>query len=167
MSEFIFIAIIILAFAVILLTTNLMHEASDPLTQEMKDDIKKYGLAHYTRAENLNSILTEGIKPGKPYTRRESGLVWTFIAYPDKELKHRKDIQGKGDRKNYDAVIIIKGITDEMLSKMTCRKEKEYVVYKGILKTNDMHVVEFEKSESEIEEKDSATSEKSNTLKNS
>lgn len=82
----------------------------------------------------------------KPMKRAEKQMVWTYIYYDDLKYIQSKldDIRSKGDRFTADAMIIIKGFSEEQLNNMRCRpKLDDAIAHIGILKIADMMYVTF------------------------
>lgn len=94
------------------------------------------GLIHFCNSENnKDKILQEGVKGGlkAPLMKAEKNFTWYYINEEQNFEKNKRIVQGKGERKNYDMCIIIKGLTEEQY-----RKLDDAVIYPGTLKTNDM-----------------------------
>lgn len=93
------------------------------------------GLIHFCNSENKDKILQEGGKGGlkDPLMKAEKNFTWYYINEEQNFEKNKRIVQGKGERKNYDMCIIIKGLTEEQY-----RKLDDAVIYPGTLKTNDM-----------------------------
>lgn len=51
-----------------------------------------------------------------------------------------KIIQGKGERKNYDAYVIVQSINDKEIEQMRYRKSDMAIVHIGVLKTENITV---------------------------
>lgn len=118
----------------------LYHVPKDLLNEREKRDIIKYGLVHFTFSKNIDSILTKGVVPGKEALyKKERNLCWFYIGYPDKYKEYLGIIRSKGERSKVDCIIKIYGLTEEDLNNMYIRRENDNaVVYRGVLKTNNM-----------------------------
>ena len=117
-----------------------MHWPKYRLNRECIERIKQYGLIHFTKKENVPSILKEGLKPNlkKPMSFLEKDLVWMYIADPLSYEDCLREIHSKGDRSEYDTVILIQDISDENIEKMRWRKKPEAIVHIGAFKTTKM-----------------------------
>lgn len=144
MNYVIYIDIALVATVLILcLSLRFRHYPGYRLNEIQLERIKKYGLVHFTYSDRAEKIIDEGLIPGKekPMYRRERDMVWMFIADPQKFEENLKDVHSKGPRKDYDTAVFIKELSDEQLGKLRCRRDKEYVTYRGCLKTSDMKLV--------------------------
>ena len=123
----------------------LYHTPKSLLNVQDRNDVKKYGLIHFTFSENIEKILENGVIPGKDYLyRKEKNLCWFYINYPETYSQNLKVIKSKGQRSNVDCYIIIKGFSEKQLNNMRIRKENDNaVVHIGVLKTNNMEDVEI------------------------
>lgn len=118
----------------------LYHTPKSLLNVQDRNDIKKYGLIHFTFSENINEILKNGVMPGKEYLyRKEKNLCWFYINYPKEYEKNLGIVKSKGKRSGVDCYIIIKDFSEEQLNNMRIRKESDNaVVHRGTLKTSNM-----------------------------
>lgn len=134
-------------FVVVYTVWVIEHNPKHNLSTRQIADIKKYGLMHFTDSENVASILEKGLIPNneKKLFVTEHDLVWTYIANPSQYNKKVREIHKKGKRESYDSVIFLKNISDEDLSKMSCRIFPEAVVYPGTYKTSDMIAKEIDR----------------------
>jgi len=99
------------------------------------------GLRYFCNSENKDKILQEGVKGGlkDPLMKAEKNFTWYYINEEQNFEKNKRIVQGKGERKNYDMCIIIKGLTEEQYRKLRIRRKlDDAVIYPGTLKTNDM-----------------------------
>lgn len=99
------------------------------------------GLRHFCNSENKDKILQEGVKGGlkDSLMKAEKNFTWYYINEEQNFEKNKRIVQGKGERKNYDMCIIIKGLTEEQYRKLRIRRKlDDAVIYPGTLKTNDM-----------------------------
>ena len=99
------------------------------------------GLRHFCNSENKDKKLQEGVKGGlkDPLMKAEKNFTWYYINEEQNFEKNKRIVQGKGERKNYDMCIIIKGLTEEQYRKLRIRRKlDDAVIYPGTLKTNDM-----------------------------
>lgn len=121
-------------------TGFLYHTPKSLLNVKYRNDIKKYGLIHFTFSENINDILKKGVMPGKEYLyRKEKNLCWFYINYPNEYEKNLGIVKSKGKRSGVDCYIIIKDFSEEQLNNMRIRKESDNaVVHIGTLKTSNM-----------------------------
>lgn len=141
MTLYIFIVcILFILFISIYFVLFLRHYPRHKLCDEITVKIKMFGLIHFTRKENVESILANGLQVGKrkPLYYSEKDMVWMYIADPAIFDAKLKEIHSKGDRKSYDAVIFIDGFSENQLLKMRYRKKPEAVVHIGTLKTEKM-----------------------------
>ena len=144
MNQYIFILCIL--FLSIYFALSFKHYPRHKLNDEITVRIKMFGLMHFTRKENVESILANGLQVGKrkPLYYSEKDMVWMYIADPATFDAKLKEIHSKGDdRKSYDAVIFIDGFSENQLLKMRYRKKPEAVVHIGTLKTEKMIAKEF------------------------
>ena len=132
--------IIVIIFISIYFVLFLRHYPRHKLSDEFIVQIKKFGLMHFTKKENIENILAHGLQAGKrdPMYYLEKDMVWMYIANPATFDAKLKEIHSKGDRKSYDAVVFIGGFSENQLSKMRYRKKPEAVVHIGTLKTENM-----------------------------
>ena len=121
------------------------HYPRHKLSARQVADIKKYGLMHFTHSYCTNSIMEMGIVPNpkKKMSQIEHKFVWMYIANPSQYDEKVKEIHSKWGRDSYDSVIFLKNISDEDLSKMSCRIFPEAIVYPGTYKTSDMAAKEI------------------------
>ena len=142
MNLYIFIVCIlfIILFISIYFVLFLRHYPRHKLSNEITVKIKMFVLMHFTKKENIESILAHGLQAGKrdPMYYLEKDMVWMYIADPVTFDAKLKEIHSKGDRKSYDVVIFIDGFSENQLSKMRYRKKPEAVVHIGTLKTENM-----------------------------
>ncbi len=118
----------------------LHHTPKLLLSYQDKNDIRQYGLIHFTFSVNMNSILENGVLPGKEYLyRKEKNLCWLYINYPKDYEKNLSIVKSKGKRSAVDCYIVIKDFSEEQFDNMRIRKESDNaVVLIGILKTRNM-----------------------------
>lgn len=117
------------------------HTPKEKLNEGEIEEIIQSGLIHFCNSRNVNSILKEGVKGGlkAPMKKIEKYYTWYYINEERNFEKNKKIIQGKGERKNYDMCIVIKGLTEEKLNSLRIRRKLDSaVIYPGTLKTCDM-----------------------------
>lgn len=117
------------------------HTPKEKLNNSEIEKIKVNGLIHFCNSENKDKILQEGVKGGlkAPFAKAEKNFTWYYINEEQNFEKNKRIVQGKGERKNYDTCIIIKGLTEEQFRKLRIRRKLDCaVIYPGTLKTNDM-----------------------------
>jgi|GEM_PF-787768 len=139
----IFILVIISLFAVFMISSIVWHLPKYRLSNEKIKQIEQYGLIHFTRNENAEQIVKEGIDPekGKPMSVFEKNMVWTYIANPDHIKRNYEEIRHKGDRDSIDSAVVLKGISEEQIKNMRTRRKSEVVVHIGRLKTENMQKI--------------------------
>lgn len=119
-----------------------IHCPRESCSGEVKDLIMGKGLIHFTMIENAESIQREGLKPGKKKAMypREKNFVWMYINEAD-EFQAKLDlIHRKGERKEYNAVVVFQGITESQVSRMKYRKKDMAVIYDGEFTTECISV---------------------------
>ena len=118
----------------------LYHTPKSPLNEQEQNDIKKYGLIHFTFSEKIENILENGVIPGKEYMyKNEENFCWFYINDPETYEKNLNIIKSKGKRAYVDCYVIIKDFSEKQLNNMLIRKESDNaVVHIGILKTSNM-----------------------------
>ena len=75
----------------------------------------------------------------------EKNYTWYYIYEEQTYEKNKRIVHSKGERKSYDAYIIIKGLTYEQINKLRIRRKIDNaVIYPGTLKTETMeaHYIE-------------------------
>lgn len=102
--------------------------------------IRKYGLIHFTRRENVEDILKKGVMPHPQNAlfRREKEMVWFYIVAPYLFEQQAEKIHKKGSRSEYDACVIIRELSEGDMKNLRIRKKDGAVVHIGTLKTNNM-----------------------------
>lgn len=69
----------------------------------------------------------------------EKNYTWYYIYEEQTYEKNKRIVHSKGERKSYDAYIIIKGLTYEQINKLRIRRKIDNaVIYPGTLKTETM-----------------------------
>ncbi len=114
------------------------HTPKERLTSDEIEQVKEYGLVHFTRFENLDSIKEKGIVAGKHLCRSEKGCTWFCIAVPEKLSESLDSVHSKGERSSYDAYVIVRGLTDEQISELRINRYNDYVMYPHNMFTEDM-----------------------------
>lgn len=116
------------------------HLPSEKLTEDIIRAIEKNGLIHFTKKDNANAIMCQGLVPGmqKPMSPSEKDMVWFYIFY-EGDFWHKLNIvRDKDGRNQYDTVILFQGITREQLEHMNYRKKDMAVVYHGVFRSEIM-----------------------------
>lgn len=117
------------------------HTPKEKLNNDEINQIKRKGLIHICEKKNLDSIVKEGVKGNlkKPMFRKEKGYTWFYI-FDEKELEDKiKIIHEKGERKNCDAYVVIKGLSEKQISKLRIRRNPDAaVIYPGTLYTDNI-----------------------------
>ena len=135
MNLYIFIVCIlfIILFISIYFVLFLRHYPRHKLSNEITVKIKMFGLMHFTKKENIESILAHGLQAGKqdPMYYLEKDMVWMYIADPVTFDAKLKEIHSKGDRKSYDVVIFIDGFSENQLLNIPVRRSR----YSGKVET--------------------------------
>lgn len=114
------------------------HTPKDKLNNLEIEKIKQNGLIHFCKSENIKDILREGIKSGchEPMKRAEKGYTWYYIYEPETFEEKKKIIHSKGERKNYNAYVIIKGLTEKQINQLRIRRKVDNaIIYPGSMKT--------------------------------
>lgn len=76
---------------------------------------------------------------------REKNYVWMYIN-DAAEFQAKLDIvHSKGDRKEYNAVVVFQGITESQVDRMKYRKKDMAVVYDGKFITDNISVYDLTK----------------------
>lgn len=117
------------------------HTPKEMLSVEQRKDIVRNGLVHFTKSNAVASIMENGLmyNSSRAMKRAEKKMVWAYIYDPEDPKKNLEVIRSKGDRSSTDAMIIIKGISEEQLNNMRCRpKLDDAIAHIGNLKTADM-----------------------------
>lgn len=140
---FIFYLIVAFTIAIIL---GIRHTPRQKLTEKQKEEIRKYGLRHFTNCENIPYILQDGLipYPKKAMLLWERKMVWVWINRPDTFEADKKKTQSKGDRRSYDSVIIIEDLSEEQLNHLLYRPSDGAIVHIGSLKTEHISYKKIE-----------------------
>lgn len=118
------------------------HIPRHEITWEIENEIITKGLIHFTYYGNAVSIQSEGLVPQrrKPMYNKEKNMVWMYL-YDEENIGDKYEvIRRKGERKNYDAYVVIREISKSQIKKMRYRKSDMAIVHAGILKTESMEV---------------------------
>lgn len=117
------------------------HVPRNKITEEIKEQILSNGLIHFTYYNNAIQIQKNGILPGKKVMYKcEGDMVWTYL-YDEEQIENKfKIVKGKGERKNYNACVIVRGIEDNQIERMRYRKSDMAIVHIGVLKTENMTI---------------------------
>lgn len=104
-------------------------------------------MIHFCNSKNIDKILQEGVKGGlkPPMQKAEKNYTWYYIYDSTTYKKNKRIVHSKGERKSYDAYVIIKELTDEQMNKLRIRRKYDNaVIYPGTLKTEtmDAHYIE-------------------------
>lgn len=119
----------------------IFHTPKHALNEIQKEQIRKYGLVHFTYDYNLDSIMENGLiaDSKKAMTKDEIGFVWLYINNPEEFIGKMELVHHKGDRKNYNAYVTFKELSSEQIDQLLIRSEVDNaVVYRGVLKTTNM-----------------------------
>lgn len=119
-----------------------LHCPREQCSGSIKEMIMTKGLIHFTIIENAENIQSEGLAPKrrKAMFAREKNYVWMYINDAD-EFQAKLDIvHSKGDRKEYNAVVVFHGITESQVDRMKYRKKDMAIVYDGKFITDNISV---------------------------
>ena len=118
------------------------HIPRNKITEELKCQILSKGLIHFTYYDNAIQIQKEGIIPRKKKAmfKCEKDMVWMYLNDEEQFQNKWRIIQGKGERKNYDAYVIVRSIEDNQIEQMRYRKSDMAIVHIGVLKTENITV---------------------------
>ena len=96
----IFVGFLLFAFAIYYVVARAAHYPAHTLTDEQINLIRKYGVIHFTRRENVVDIMREGLRPNSAAAlyRREKDMVWMYIADPKLFEQQRDAVHKKGSR---------------------------------------------------------------------
>lgn len=119
----------------------LFHTPNEELNEQEKEMVIQNGLVHFCNSENVDNILCEGIRGDLklPMKKIEKGYTWFYI-YDEMTFDEKKQIiHGKGERKSYDAFIVVKGLSEQQMRKLRIRRKiDDAIIYPGTLQSNDM-----------------------------
>ena len=123
------------------------HTPKEELNKLEIENIKSNGLIHFFNSENIDKILQEGVKGGMkpPMQKAEKNYTWYYIYDSTTYEKNKRIVHSKGERKSYDAYVIIKELKDEQMNRLRIRRKYDNaVIYPGTLKTEtmDAHYIE-------------------------
>lgn len=125
------------------------HTPRQEIPENIREHIIEKGLIHFTYYENAIKIKYEGLVPKekKAMKRAEKNMVWMYL-YDSKTFNEKlATVRKKGSRKNYDAVVFFKGITEKQIDNMKIRKKQDdAIVHLGPFFTE---IIEIEKLEKE------------------
>ena len=117
------------------------HTLKEILSLNEIELVKQNGLMHFTNYENTIFIVENGVDAdsGKEMLKREKGYSWFYI-YEQSTFKEKlRIVHSKGNRKSYDAYIIIKDISDAQIEKLRIRRKHDNAVnYQGKSYTNNI-----------------------------
>lgn len=135
------IAVIVMAIVYIFIL-RYKHIPRNKITEELKCQILSKGLIHFTYYDNAIQIQKEGIVPRikKAMFKCEIDMVWMYLNDEEQFQNKWKIIQGKGERKDYDAYVIVRSIDDNQIEQMRYRKSDMAIVHIGVLKTENITV---------------------------
>lgn len=135
-------AVICVSLIIVLYVLKRNHYPFTPLTENLKSEIKKYGLVHFTssyrkdiieQSKNLKSgdSLSGKLKRSAMY-RAEKGLIWFYSG------KNKfKDLGDKSQRilhkRECEFECRFTDISDEDLNRITYRKKDLAFVYRGTI----------------------------------
>lgn len=123
------------------------HTPKEKLDKSEIEKISSQGLIHFCNSKYIDEILREGVKGGlkAPMKKAEKNYTWYYIYDSTTYKKNKEMVRSKGERKSYDAYVIIKGLTDEQMNKLRIRRKYDNaVIYPDTLKTETMeaHYIE-------------------------
>lgn len=123
------------------------HTPKEELNKFEIEKIKSNGLIHFCNSKNVDKILQEGVKGGlkPPMQKAEKNYTWYYIYDSTTYEKNKRIVHSKGERKSYDAYVIIKELKDEQMNRLRIRRKYDNaVIYPGTLKTEtmDAHYIE-------------------------
>lgn len=132
----------IITILVILLLPIISHIPFYSLSTEDKEHIKNYGLIHFTTADRLQSIISNGLIGEVSYENIFEEflgkLVWTYeYKTPDdiaKKHVHLLEYGGNNYSNNYSICLRLTGFSDETLKQLRTRHgifSDHAIVYKG------------------------------------
>ena len=118
----------------------LYHTPKEKLNELEVNTIKQNGLIHFCYSKDVESILKEGVKGGlkAPVKNAEENYTWYYINIEKNFERNKKIVHSKGKRKNYDAYIVIKELTEEQINSLRIRRKYDSaVIYPETLKTDN------------------------------
>lgn len=129
------------------------HTPKEMLNEEEINRVMANGLVHFCEEDNVKNILKDGVVGNlrKPMKRKEIGYTWFYIFDESELCSKKKIIHSKGERKKYNAYIVIKNLSEEQILKLRIRRKIDCaVIFPDTLKTNEMtaHKLEQQRSES-------------------
>lgn len=136
----------ILSIAVVVIVTVVIlcykHIPRHKITEELKCQIISNGLIHFTYYDNAIQIQKEGLVPRKKKAmyKCEKDMVWLYLNDEEQFCDQWEIIKGKGERKNYNAYVIVQNIEDNQIEQMHYRKSDMAIVHIGVLKTDNITV---------------------------
>lgn len=115
-----FLCVLVIVIMVYTLIFCYKHIPRYRITEEIKCQILNKGLIHFTHYDNAIHIQKEGLVPGKKRAmfKCEKEMVWMYLNDEEQFLNKWKIIQGKGERKKYDAYVIVHSIDDKQIEQM-------------------------------------------------
>ena len=133
---------ILAAFAVLYLILAYFHCPREQCLDDIKEIIMAKGLIHFTMVENAKRIQFEGLMPGKRKALfpQEKNFVWMYINDTDEFQAKLDIIHSKGDRKEYNAVVVFQGITESQVARMKYRKKDMAIIYDGKFITGNISI---------------------------
>ena len=135
-----FLCALAIVIIVCMLILRYKHIPRYRITEEIKCQILTKGLIHFTYYDNAVQIQKEGLVPQKKKAmfKCEKDMVWMYLNDEEQFMDKWKIIQGKGERKNYDAYVIVQSIDDKQIEQMRYRKSDMAIVHIGVLKTENI-----------------------------
>lgn len=119
------------------------HIPKTLIPDDMRKDILKNGLIHFTYLQNAIKIEKEGLHVNQKNAmfKEECNMVWMYI-YDDNTFKEKlRIVHKKGKRKGYDAVVIFKKVTNKQINNMRIRtKGDQAIVHIGDFNTKDISI---------------------------
>lgn len=106
------------------------HTPDEELNEQEIQMIKNTGLIHFCMQENTNSIVEKGVLGNyKNYMcKKEKGFSWFYIYNPLDVRDKYEIIRHKGERKNYNAYVIVSDLSDQQLKKLRIRRKTDCAV---------------------------------------
>lgn len=117
------------------------HTPEELLNDEEIKLIKSSGLIHFCEAQNIESIIKEGVRGGlaKPMRKKETGFTWFYINDEKNFSTNVNIIHRKGHRKKYDSYVVIKDLEDRQIKNLRIRRKIDCAVsYPSDLFTKNM-----------------------------
>ena len=139
------IIIFLFAFACLYLYLAMTHLPRFKVDQKSAQQIKTYGLIHFTLNQNVESILKEGLIPddSKKMSFLEKDMVWFFDADPAKYHRNLAEVRSKGFRKDVDTVVLFKKDCIS-ISELKMRRKPQAIVHIGRVDSKYLEVMSID-----------------------